>query len=61
MKVCFGSTTQPAARARATTCRLAIESPPNAKKLSSSPTRSTPTTPAHTAANAISAAVSGAA
>ncbi|MNP46041.1 hypothetical protein D3C76_1400120 [compost metagenome] len=41
-------------RTRETTCRLRIESPPNSKKLSVMPTRSTCNTSAQTSANSCS-------
>ena len=47
-----GVSRSPAWCARATTWMLRIESPPSSKKLSCTPTRSTPSTPARSAASA---------
>ncbi len=51
---------RPACRARDTTSMLRIESPPRLKKLSSTPTRSTPSTSAQICASVASAPVRGA-
>ncbi|MNG99603.1 hypothetical protein D3C79_587770 [compost metagenome] len=56
---CLGVKWMPAWRARLTTCKEMIESPPSSKKLSVSPTLSSFNTPAQTAAISRSSSVRG--
>jgi hypothetical protein len=60
-KMSTGLKWRPACAARAATCRLRIESPPNSKKLSWMPTRSIPRTWLQISARVFSAGVRGAA